>query len=94
MMQVRIRNWKPFQRGSLQGFASICLPSGLVLHDCAYHERADRRWVYLPSRRRRLDDGIVSWQPLIEFADRSEQDKFDREAVMAIREHLGGDNGR
>jgi hypothetical protein len=30
-------NWRPHSRNTLRGFVDIKLPSGLILHDCAYY---------------------------------------------------------
>ena len=30
----QISNWKPYTKNTLQGFLSLELPSGMIVHDC------------------------------------------------------------
>ena len=80
----------PFKKGeSLQGFATLQLPSGLVLHDCAFHEGGNGAgWIGMPARSYTTKDGNTSWQRLVDFADRHSHEKFQQAALAALDEYF------
>jgi hypothetical protein len=48
---ITVSNWKPLQQsGSLRGFLTLTLPSGLIIHNCQLLEAGSKRWVGLPAR--------------------------------------------
>jgi len=48
---IEASEWRAVAKNTLQGFCVLSLsPSGLVLRDCALHERDGKRWVSLPSK--------------------------------------------
>jgi hypothetical protein len=81
-----VTEFRELRKGSsLQGFATIELPSGLVLHDCAYHRREDgARWIGLPARQYTKADGETAWARIVDFADKGAAARFQREAMAAI----------
>ena len=87
---IAVTEWRPLRKGdSLQGFLTLVLPSGMVLHDCTYHERSDgARWIGLPARQYEKDDGSKSWVRLIDFRDRPIRDRFQRDALAALDEYF------
>ena len=71
-------NWKPLRKGSLVGFVSITMPSGITIHEVSILETNGKFWASPPSkpmidRDGRVmigDDGKRRYTPIIEFADR------------------------
>jgi len=91
---AKIKKFTPFRNeaGTVLGFFSIDLPSGLIIHDCKLMcGPKGGRWVALPSIKRldhdgnpRLDPhGKAMWSPIVEFVDRPTQDRF-RDMVLDV----------
>ena len=87
---IVVVEFRPLVKGeSLKGFVTLQLPSGLVLHDCTYHERSDgARWVGMPARCYTNKDGATSWQRLMDFASKPSHKRFQRETLKAIDEYF------
>jgi hypothetical protein len=79
--RFRITLFKPYQKNTLMGFIDIEAPSGLIIHGCTLHQKNGSRWVGLPSKQFKKDDGSSGWTPVIEFATRDAADRF-RDAVL------------
>jgi hypothetical protein len=85
----RVKSWHPLQKNTLQGFVSLELPSGMIIHDCTMHEKNGSRWIGLPARQFEKD-GERAWSPLVEFSSKEARNKFQDAALAAFDEHLGG----
>jgi hypothetical protein len=91
---ITATDWRAVTKNSLQGFCVLELsPSGLVLRDCALHERDGRRWISLPSKpqidaegRQRKDSnsGKPLWSPVVEIRGKDQRERFQRAALLAI----------
>lgn len=85
---LQITAWKPFSKGTLKGFFSATMPSGLVFHDLMLHEKNGARWIAFPAREWRNALGEKQFARFIEFRDRRTADRF-RDAVLdALDRHL------
>jgi hypothetical protein len=94
MSAPAIADWKPRVSGTLRGFFSASLPSGLVLHECMLHERDGAWWISFPSKPMlgadgvalRDDGGKVRYSaPLISFVSRQAKDRFTNQMLAALR---------
>jgi hypothetical protein len=85
-----VSNWRPYVRNTLVGFCSIELPSGMVIHECAFHRKADDRWLSLPAGKFEKSDGVTTWVPLVEFSSKEAKRRFQEQALAAIDRFLGG----
>jgi hypothetical protein len=91
---ITASDWRAVTKNSLQGFCVLTLsPSGIVLRDCALHERDGKRWVSLPSRpqldaegRHRKDPatGKALWLPVVEIRGKDQRERFQRAALIAV----------
>ena len=87
---ITVSNWKPLMTsGSLQGFLTVTLPSGLIIHNCQLLETNGRRWIGLPARRFQCADGSIHYQPLVEFTTKRALQNFREAVLRAIERHLG-----
>ena len=82
-----ISDWKARQNGTLCAFFTIILPSGLIIHDCSLHQKADRRWIGLPSREY-TSQGQRKFSPIVAFTNRDAEDRFRFQALAAIDRHF------
>lgn len=83
-----ISNWKAFSKNTLQGFFTVTMPSGLILHSCSLHIKNASRWVGLPSQKFTDKNGVTGYTAMVEFTSREAQDKF-RDLVMEALEEAG-----
>ncbi|HEY7306265.1 MAG TPA: hypothetical protein VH601_19225 [Bryobacteraceae bacterium] len=88
--EIAVSNWRECRKGdSLQGFITLTLPSGMVLHDATYHQRTDgSRWIGLPGRPYRKADGTEAWTRIIDFVDKAAHKRFQEAVLGALDEHF------
>ena len=84
-----VKEWRPYVKNTLQGFLSLELPSGLVLHGFTLHQKNGSRWVSPPAKEFTKADGTKSWVPQIDFVSKEVREKFQAEALRAVDRHLG-----
>jgi hypothetical protein len=92
---ITISDWKPRESGTLRGFFTAHLPSGLTLNELMLHERNGSWWLSFPSKPKlgadgaalRDERGKVSYgAPLIEFSSRQAKDRFTAAVLEALRQ--------
>jgi hypothetical protein len=91
-----LRDYRPFAKNTLRGFATFEFPSGLVIHDITVHVKGERAWVAFPGVPQ-LDNGTVKqiegkpqYKRIIEWRDRDLTDGFSAAAVAVIRREKPG----
>ena len=83
-MAVEVTSFKPFQKNTLQGFATLRLTNiGLEIRDVCLHEKSGKRWVQLPSKSYQKD-GKQLWTYVLDFYDKSRAAQFQNAALSAI----------
>lgn len=87
--EMRVTNWRALAKdGSLRGFFSLELPSGMTLHSCTFNLRKDgAKWVGLPSRSYE-QNGETKWQRLVDFVDKDKYAKFQDAAKAALEAYF------
>jgi len=86
-MAIRCIKFRAYKKNTLQGFCDLELTNtGLVIHDCTWHEKDSKEWVGFPARSYTHQDGKPQWQALIEFAKdaREAREQFRKQALAAI----------
>ena len=93
-LPIVISDWRPRQSGTLRGFFTTNLASGLVLRELMLHERDGKWWIGFPSKPMVGADGVALRDergkirygaPLIEFASRQARDRFCEQVLAALR---------
>ena len=98
---AKIRRWQPFRNpaGTVLGFLSIELPSGLVINDAKLMVGpAGKHWIALPAIKQtgkdgepRLDaNGKQLWSLIVEFATRDARVRFNELILAALRRQHPG----
>ena len=90
---ISISEWKPRVSGTLRGFCTAHLPSGMVLHEVAIHTRNGSWWASPASKPMvgkdgvvlRDDAGKVRYSPIVSFADKQTRDRLSQAVVSALR---------
>ena len=86
-----LRDWRAFSKNTLRGFATIELPSGLVIHDISIHEKNGKWWAAMPAApqlengQHRFLDGKGQYKRILEWRDRGLSDKFSEVVVGLVR---------
>jgi hypothetical protein len=88
--EILVSEWKAHQKNTLLGFLALRLPSGLVLCNVSLHEQNGKRWLSMPSRPYKGDDGTDRWQPLILFTTPEHRERFQAAALDAVDRYFAG----
>jgi DNA-binding cell septation regulator SpoVG len=91
--QPKLLKWTSYPSGAMLGFASVQLPSGMIVHDLRPMRGKNGHWVALPSQKQidrdgrpRTDaNGKEIWRALIEFCDRDTANKFRDQIIDLIK---------
>ncbi len=91
---MRLGSWKPAARGRLRGFATVELPIGLKLTDCAVFVGANGAWVSLPvkpqlyrqGRQRKGADSKPSYVPILEWRSRDLAERWSKSVFDLVRQ--------
>lgn len=83
-----VREFKPFNKNTLQAFLSLELPSGMVLHGCTLHKQNGSRWIGVPARQYEKSDGENSWMRLVDFTSKDARERFQSAALAAVDRYL------
>jgi hypothetical protein len=91
---IRITDWKPHPKGSLVGFFSASLPSGMVIHSLMLHAKGTARWIAFSAREWTDEAAQRQYSRLIEFTDRQVADRFCDQVLAALDAHLVAGSGK
>lgn len=96
-MKVRVANFRPFERNTLQGFVDVTLVDiGLVLHDCTLHAKGEKRWVGMPGKpwvdgdgkARRDEHGKIIYSASVSWFNHGQASAFSAAVVDALSEKV------
>jgi hypothetical protein len=76
--------WRPMEKNTLLGFATLRLASGLIIVDATLHQKNGARWVSMPARPWTDTQGITRYASIIDFIDKETRDRFSKTATAAI----------
>jgi hypothetical protein len=90
---ITVSDWKPRQSGSLRGFCTVQLPSGMILHEVSIHARNGSWWASPASKPMigkdgtalRDDAGKVRYAPIVSFDSKQTRDRLSQSVVEALR---------
>jgi hypothetical protein len=87
--------FRPLRKGSLLGFATVRLGSGLILYDDGVHRQGSRAWCSPPARPWINGDGSlvrddatgkVKYAPVVRFATHGVRSSWSRQILAALQE--------
>ena len=86
-------NWRPLRKGSLIGFVSVSMPSGITIHEISILETNGRFWASPPSKPMIDRNGVVMiddngkrrFAPIVEFTTREIRSRWSDAVVEALR---------
>jgi hypothetical protein len=85
---MKILDFRKFEKNTLRGFFSAELPSGLCVRDLTYHVKNDSRWIGYPSKPYQDSEGKTQYQNQIWFEDKDRHYKFQNQLLAALDEYL------
>ncbi len=88
-----VSNWKALRKGSLLGFVSVTMPSGMTLHEVCVMTSHGRFWASPPSKpmidRNGIvmtgDDGKRRYSPIIEFESKDTRERWSDAVIEAVK---------
>lgn len=93
-LNIRVTEFKPVERNTLQGFCTIRIAEmRLTIHDIAVHQKGAERWCQLPSKPQLSRDGValrdrqtgkILYATLLEFDSKAVRDAFNRAVIAAL----------
>jgi len=87
---IEVLNWRAVSStGSLRGFFTVVLPSGMRIHDCSLFEKDGQRWVNGPLNSFTSNNGKTTRKRLVEFVDKNTAGRFSAAVLSALDAHLG-----
>ena len=89
--RMRLIEWRPLL--TLRGFATLELPSGLIVREVTVHEKNGKWWVGLPAKAQIDRDGQViknevgniQYAAILNWRDRDLADRFSDTVVALVR---------
>lgn len=80
--------WKAVNKNTLRGFADLLLPkAGLLLLECAVHEKDGSAWVNPPAKELRDAEGRrTGFRDTVGFVDRDARRAWSDAALAAVQE--------
>jgi|SRR5579875_2621000 len=93
MEAFKVTDWKPINRGSLIGFCTVTMPSGIVLRDVAIIQSDTSLWASPPAKPMVDKDGYVvednagkrRYVPIVEFTTKQVRDRWSAAVIDALR---------
>lgn len=90
--KIKILKFKPLESNTLRGFADIAIVAWtLRINGVGIHEKVDgdkvKRWVSLPSKDYKTQDGKKKYVPVMEFADKDIYFRFANSVLTAFDEY-------
>ena len=92
-----LKEWKPLNKNSLRGFATVELTNGLVICEMPVHNNSGRIWANLPAVPQmdngvhRKIDGKGQWKKILYWKSRDLSDLFSNQVVELIQEKYAAD---
>lgn len=81
---IEISNWCAHSKGTLRGFFSVTLPSGMVINDCMLHQKNDARWIGLPAKPYEDKNNEKKWAIIVTFVDQEAEYRFRDQVLAAL----------
>ncbi len=82
---IEIVKFKAYEKNTLRGFLDLRLTTiGLEIRQASLHEKGKSRWISLPSKPYKKDDGSQSWSYILKFYDETKGKQFQKACLEAI----------
>lgn len=84
-MAVEIVSWKKYSKNTLRGFLTIRLTNvGLEIRDMTLHQKNNSRWMSLPAKPYKKEDGTQAWNHIVKFYDEARGKQFQKAVLEAL----------
>jgi hypothetical protein len=88
-MAIEIIDFRPIEKNTLKGFLTARLTSVyLEIRDLALHEKEGRKWIQLPAKPYKKDDGGQGWSYIVRFYEKNKYHQFQELALKALDVYL------
>ena len=89
-----ILDWRAIEKQDtvLKGRFDVQLPSGMILVEMSLFTDGSKRWISMPSRSFKKEDGTTGYVPLVRFRDSMTKERFQNQILDALDQYLGNLN--
>jgi hypothetical protein len=94
IMAVKILEYRPFEKNTLRGFLTVQTPEGWIIRDICIHGRDQSRWLALPAKPIKKEDGSTLWVAIIKQGDRAKWNLFESETFAALDQYKHSEKGK
>src|SRR5512136_1374834 len=84
---VEIIEFRPFSKNTLQGFLTVRTKAGWEIRDITLHEKNGKRWVSMPAKPYKKEDGTESWVPIVRLPDPQKWEMFQKQVLAAMQDY-------
>lgn len=86
---MKVVNMRPINKGSLQAFLDIFIPSlNWTVTGCGLFMKDNRKWVSMPSRSKKdPETGMITYSDVITMS-KEDKSKFSNAALEAYKEYV------
>ncbi len=82
---MKIVKFKKYRKNTLMGFFDVQLENiGLEIRDCTVHQQGKSRWVGLPAKSYKDENGDQKWSRIIDFYDEGRGKQFQKACIEAL----------
>jgi hypothetical protein len=89
--RMQLKAWRPLQKNTLRGFATVELPIGLVITDISVHTKNGKSWASFPAKiqidkdgQPRTADGKIQYAKILEWRNRDLSDRFSDAVIQSV----------
>ena len=83
-MRYEIKNFKSFRKNTLRGFFSLRIDH-FEIESFTYHEKDGKRWVGMPSKQSKDENGELAWFPTVRINDKEKYASFQQWAIAEVK---------
>ncbi|MDA8249487.1 MAG: hypothetical protein M0Z28_09920 [Rhodospirillales bacterium] len=93
MAEIVVSEWKPLRKGSLLGFVTVTMRSGLIFREVSVLASHDKVWAS-PASKPMIDRngcvmknaaGKIRYSPIVSFVDATIRERWSAAVVAAVR---------
>jgi len=81
---MKVLSFKPYSKGTLEGFVELALDSGICIRGMTYHKKDGQSWINFPSRAYEDESGETKYQNILYIADDQRFRQFQKKALEAL----------
>jgi len=87
MADIEIVEFRAYVKNTLQGFLTVRVPSGWEIRDITLHEKNGKRWISMPAKSYKKEDGTEAWVLIVRLPDQHRWEAFQNAVLRAMNDY-------